>query len=167
MELFDYNSKSPDDRAGCVYVRGLALDLLNWLAENYILVEPSGRPGPDTFAVLMDNLSHHAYMVWLAKKKAADQEVKGAPHCTLTALERQLRGLFRDGSMAHSLLDNKLNEKSESETLMYMKLKGWTVIRRSKIGCNWKSADIVELGMTPLDHKYASGCLVDFNVAKA
>ncbi len=167
MELFDYNAKSADDRAGCVYVRGLALDLLNWLAENYLLVEPNGRPAPDSFGVLMDNLSHHAYMVWLAKKKAADQEVKGAPHCTLAALERQLRGLFEDGSVAHSLLDKKLNEKSESETLMYMNFMSWTIIRRSNIGRTWPSTNIVELGMTTLDRKYALGCLVNFDVAKA
>ncbi len=104
MELFDYNSKSSDDRAGCVYVRGLALDLLKWIPENYTLLEPSGEPAPDTYSVLINNLCHHIYMVWLAKKKAVDQEVKGAPHCTLSLLERQLRGLFTQGSAAFSLL---------------------------------------------------------------
>lgn len=168
MELFDYNSQSPDDRAGCVYVRGLALDMLTWLAENYSLVEPSGRPVADTYNVLMNNLCHHAYMIWLAKKKAVDEEVVGAPHCTLSALERQLRGLFHDGTVAHSLLDKKLNQKSESETLMYMNFTGWTFIRRSKIKIrhNCTPMDIIKLGMTPLDDKYATGCLNNFDVAK-
>ncbi len=119
MEIFDYNSKLPDDRAGCVYVRGLALDLLEWFSKNYLLVEPNGKSAADTYGVLMDNLSHQAYMVWLAKKKAVDQRVKGAPYCTLRALERQLRGLFREDSVAHLLLDQKLNEKSELKTMMH------------------------------------------------
>ncbi len=78
MEIFDYNSKLPDDRAGCVYVRGLALDLLEWFSKNYLLVEPNGKSAADTYGVLMDNLSHQAYMVWLAKKKAVDQRGQGS-----------------------------------------------------------------------------------------
>lgn len=167
MELFDYNSKLPDDRVGCVYVRGLALDLLEWFSKNYLLVEPNGKPTADTYGVLMDNLSHQAYMVWLAKKKAADQRVKGAPHCTLSALERQLRGLFREDSVAHLLLDQKLNEKSELETMMHMNFAGWTVMQRSKIRHTTTiSTDIMELGMTSLDRKYAKGCLNNFDIAK-
>lgn len=166
MELFDYNSKSSDDRAGCVYARGLALDLLKWFTDHYLLVEPSGKPAADTYGVLMNNLCHQAYMVWLAKKKAVDQGVKGAPHCTLSLLERQLRGLFHKGSAAHSLLDKKLNDKSELEILMCMNFAGWTVTRRSKIRHPHTPTDIVELGMTPLDHKYAAGCLINFDIAK-
>lgn len=167
MELFDYNSKSPDDRAGCVYVRGLALDLLKWFTVNYLLVEPSGKPALDTYGVLMNNLCHQIYMVWLAKKKAVDQGVKGAPHCTLGLLERQLRGLFPKDSVAFSLLDKKLSEGSELDTMMFMDFTGWKVEERRTRFHSHKPADIVHLGMTPLDHKYAAGCLVNFDITKS
>lgn len=165
MELFDYNSKSPDDRAGCVYVRGLALDLLNWFAANYILLEPCGEL-VDTYGVLINNLCHQAYMIWVAKKKAVDQGVKGAPHCTLSLLERQLRGLFPQGSIAYSLLEKKLSAKSESETSMFMDFTNWKIEEQQKSRLPHKPAEIVELGMTPLDRKYAAGCLIDFDTTK-
>ncbi len=167
MELFDYNSKSPDDRAGCVYVRGLALDLLKWFSVNYLLVEPDGKPTLDTYAVLMNNLCHQVYMVWLAKKKASDEDVKGAPHCTLGLLERQLRGLFPKDFTAFSILDKKLSEGSESDTMMFMDFTDWKVEKQPIRPYSHQPADIVALGMTPLDRKYAQGCLVNFDITKS
>lgn len=177
MDLFDLNSMPNADRVECTFSRGFALDLIRWFAENYVLSKGQGRGTSAkksesgkliTESIIMDNLAHQAYSVFLAKKKAALEQVVGAPNCTVGKLKTQLLGALP--LAASKKFMNLLQTKQKIEE-MYMDWNGWVVqpVEKSDtpVVCNkqeQQSLKIWNLGMSSLDHKYAKGISVKFAV---
>lgn len=103
-DRYDYNALSPPKRRRFSYVRGLALDLLSWIAFNYDVVstnqeEPPVEHDPVEFAieVIFPFLTNQAYAILKYKRRAEAQGLAGIPNCTAADVQRQLELLFDDG----------------------------------------------------------------------
>lgn len=166
MDQYDYNSMLPSDRSGCVYARGLALDLMDWYIAHYKFVGMSEQDPVDTREMVMTHLAHQAYVIWLAKKKAEEQEVIGAPHCTLESVRLQLLGTMSNKSLAGKMFRCHLLQKTDTDE-MYLDWSQWIVHRQEERSVIWKpreESDIWKLGETSLDRKYQQGIDVQFHV---
>lgn len=170
MDMYDLNSMPESDRAGCVYARGLALDLFDWFSDNYVLIGKRRSGSMSTLSALMNNLAHQAYAIWLTKELAVAREVVGAPNCTPERLRQQLDNFLP--VQARKFFTNLLENRVKMEK-MYMDWTGWKVkpIEKSNApnapGPNKYTRtpeDIWLLGMSASDEKYAKGIAAGFAV---
>lgn len=170
MDVYDRNSLSDADRTGCVYARGLALDLFNWFADNYVLKDESRNESMSTLLALMNNLAHQAYSVWVTKEQAMALGIGGAPNCTMEGLHQQLTNALPEAAceIFEKLLENKVKIEK-----MHLDWTGWIIEPIDKPNApnapgstqyTYDREKIWSLGLTPFDEKYAKGAVVDFAV---
>ena len=102
-DQYDYNALILPQRRYYTYIRGLALNLLVWIASNYDVVPANQEWPPDEnspcdvvieFMALF--LTDQVCAILNYKRRAEAQEVSGVPNCTAADVQRQLKLLFHD-----------------------------------------------------------------------
>jgi len=112
----DYNALSPDDWRYFSYVRGLAINLIDWIKCHYVFE----CNGPNNATTTARKYLHHQVRAIVRYKMTAEKEnVQGVPNCTETDLRHQISLLFTDGMTEFrglSLLDLKDADSLSWET---------------------------------------------------
>jgi hypothetical protein len=86
LVVHDYNAMNPQDRVHCMRTRALAQDLVYWLDWKY--------EGLEWLELFGCTVAQHCAALYAYKANAEAQDIEGAPHCTLKAIETQLAGIF-------------------------------------------------------------------------
>jgi hypothetical protein len=94
QQKHDYNALSPDDRHYYSYVRGLAINLINWVHCQYIFEDSEGRLYD--FTTLSRQYLHRQVRAIVAYKGQAEknQICRGVPNCSEAHVRRQVALLF-------------------------------------------------------------------------
>jgi len=102
-DRYDYNALGPLKRRYFTYIRGLALNLLAWIACNYDVTstsqeDPPLEHNPCEFMteVISPFISNQACAILNYKRRAEAQKLPGIPNCTAADVQRQLELLFYD-----------------------------------------------------------------------
>ena len=106
--LHDYNALSPDDRHYFSYVRGLAINLIQWINCHYLFDDE------DPITIARQYLHQQIRAIIGYKVEAEKENVQGIPNCGEIDLRRQISLLFADGmaDFGGLSLNNLENEES-------------------------------------------------------
>lgn len=93
MELYDFNAMSPHDRRRATYARGLCWHLTHWFFKQYRLTNELDQV-VDGKEVFVSYLGTQAAALFVYKRHAEAEGVRGVPGCTLATLRRQIEWCF-------------------------------------------------------------------------
>ncbi len=92
-QTHDYNALSPDDHHYYSYVRGLAINLINWIHCHYVFNDTEGSL--NDFTTLAHQYLHcHVRAIVAYKQRAEKENFQGVPNCSEEDLRHQARLLF-------------------------------------------------------------------------
>ena len=93
---FDYNALSPNDRLHFSYIRGLAINLIDWVNCNYVFFDEDRNP--QDFTTLARKFLHQQVRAILKYKIMAQKsKIRGVPNCSAVDVRRQIELLFAEG----------------------------------------------------------------------
>jgi hypothetical protein len=107
---YDYNALTPPKRRYFVYVRGLALSFLGWLACNYDATptgqrEVSHEPRSIMTDVVAPYVVQQTHALLNYKRKAEDQDLLGIENCKASDVQQQLEHLFEGNDNIPNMMD--------------------------------------------------------------
>ena len=89
MDLYDFNAMSLHDRRRATYARGLCKHLISWLSSQYRFTSESGDV-VDGSKLFYFYLGTQAAALFVYKRLAEAEGVRGVPGCTQATLRRQI-----------------------------------------------------------------------------
>ncbi|KAF8957876.1 hypothetical protein BDZ97DRAFT_1669173, partial [Flammula alnicola] len=91
MDHYDRNNISKQERVSMMFARGIALELVRWVREFCVVTSPKGEVIPD---LPSDYISRQMAALLKYKAEAEQNEIVGAPHCTLELLQKQINDVI-------------------------------------------------------------------------
>jgi hypothetical protein len=128
-QKYNYNALSPDDRHYYSYMRGLAINLINWVHCNYVFYDK--KKCLYDFTSLSHQYLHHQVQAIIVYQKAAEQTPhQGVLNCTEEALRHQAELLFSP-YFVDEFQGFSLSEVENEETLSWEGFDGTLHLKSS------------------------------------
>ncbi|KAF8965329.1 hypothetical protein BDZ97DRAFT_1659254, partial [Flammula alnicola] len=153
MERYDRNNISKQERVSMMFAHGIALELVCWVREFCVVTSPKGEVIPD---LPSDYISRQMAALLKYKAEAEQNEIVGAPHCTLELLQKQINDVIACDEDLKRYWNNP-PQKIDDTTLGFGPQKGYS-LRWKEGAIQLKTYEqLLRDGATPLDKKYMRG----------
>lgn len=113
MSVYDLNSMDGTERTLCMYVRGVALELVTWVGMHYRL-ETAGGQSVKYDCFYTSYFAHIASAILRSKSQAGVQPEKGAPGCTYERLKYQIDVVFTPRSYCGGEIERLLEDPTDT-----------------------------------------------------
>lgn len=138
-----------------MYYRGLAFEVIDWIKARYQFWDPEGTA--------VDLPSHYLtqQILSLLKYKLAVEDKKGyagAPHCTLSLLEKQIHNVVRCNKALEKYWSSSQDRVHDSQ-LGFGDRNGWNFEHREKFQPHTRLTEneLIDNGTTELDQRFKDG----------
>jgi hypothetical protein len=87
MKQYDCNNIPRNERMAICYARGIALSIFEWVRSQFVITGPDGNVVDDLPSLFLVQILKSVVSY---KARAVQLELGGAPHCSTTALRKQV-----------------------------------------------------------------------------
>lgn len=163
-EQYDFNAMPPSDRRGCIWTRGMAVELVDWFCAHYDLKPHNRQQNMDTITLLRDAIAQEAFAVYFAStvvESVPDREDMCAYGATSANIRYQLEHLDND-AFVQEQIDYQLKKFDEGKTRKNFNIlydwSDWTCVPKpSGKFKQMAEREIFQWGCTSLDMAYIEG----------
>lgn len=163
-DKFDYNAMPASERRGCIWTRGMSMDLAQWFYAHYDLKCP-GKEDASPENIVYDAVAHEAFGVFVAATSVeAVEERRGlcAVGATSKMIRHQLERLDNHPMVKNqikSLLKRFNNGETERAFNLLYDWSNWTCHAKtpSELFKPYSDQDVMKWGCTTLDIAYMKG----------
>lgn len=164
---YDVNAMPATERRGCIWTRGVAVELADWFCDNYDLIscKPGYVPTKGSANLVYHSIAHEAFGVYVASKRVEGVPERQGLHAygaTSDNIRDQLECLDN-----HSIVEQKIKRyledfdegKMPTEFNILFDWSDWTC-RRKQHSSNFRQMtqqEIIGWGRTSLDELYIRG----------
>lgn len=129
MIKFDINALSDEERRGCIYTRGQALQIMDFVAQNFTFGHPEDFSEWNSVKQYQEcMIIHQCQMLFNYKSKIKSN--LGAPGCSMRLFRAQISGLL-DGDMNVKIDGSNLKATSDCSMLLPEIRLGLTVLENT------------------------------------
>lgn len=165
MAAYDLNAMDASERTLCMYVRGLAWELVDWVLKHYSIYDAVGQPvNPDWFFATY--FGHIVYPILRSSSQPGVQHEKGAQGCTYERLMSQIDSVFPPKSLFGQIIQRKLKSTCPNDPRYTME-RDVSVVQHSvpvsPIHC-LSSLDLIDRGRSEADERYTQGVRSNFKL---